>query len=138
LTGRVRRGTILQDAARPAKDLILNPAGYHHNMIQSVTSRRREANMRYAIVLILAWASIIDAALAAEQAIELKRAPGVERVEANCGSCHSLDYLPMNSPFLNAAYWQAEVNKMINAFGAPIDEADAKIITEYLIKNYGG
>ncbi|HEX9322291.1 MAG TPA: cytochrome c [Xanthobacteraceae bacterium] len=94
--------------------------------------------MRYAIVLILAWASIIDAALAAEQAIELKRAPGVERVEANCGSCHSLDYLPMNSPFLNAASWQAEVNKMINAFGAPIDEADAKIITEYLIKNYGG
>ncbi len=93
--------------------------------------------MRYAIVLILAWASI-DAALAAEQAIELKRAPGVERVEANCGSCHSLDYLPMNSPFLNAASWQAEVNKMINAFGAPIDEADAKIITEYLIKNYGG
>jgi len=137
LTGRVRRGTILQDAARPAKDLILNPAGYHHNMIQSVTSRRREANMRYAIVLILAWASI-DAALAAEQAIELKRAPGVERVEANCGSCHSLDYLPTNSPFLNAASWQAEVNKMINAFGAPIDEADAKIITEYLIKNYGG
>ena len=93
--------------------------------------------MRYAIVLILAWASI-DAALAAEQAIELKRAPGVERVEANCGSCHSLDYLPTNSPFLNAASWQAEVNKMINAFGAPIDEADAKIITEYLIKNYGG
>jgi len=27
---------------------------------------------------------------------------------------------------------------MIHAFGAPIDDADAKIITEYLIKNYGG
>jgi sulfite dehydrogenase (cytochrome) subunit B len=93
--------------------------------------------MRCAILLILAWASI-DAALAAEQTIELKRAPGVERVEANCGACHSLDYVPMNSPFLNAASWQAEVNKMINAFGAPIDEADAKIITEYLVKNYGG
>jgi mono/diheme cytochrome c family protein len=93
--------------------------------------------MRCAILLILAWTSI-DAALAAEQTIELKRAPGVERVEANCGACHSLDYVPMNSPFLNAASWQAEVNKMINAFGAPIDEADAKIITEYLVKNYGG
>jgi sulfite dehydrogenase (cytochrome) subunit B len=58
-------------------------------------------------------------------------------VEANCGACHSLDYVPMNSPFLNAASWQAEVNKMINAFGAPIDEADAKIITEYLVRNYG-
>jgi hypothetical protein len=74
----------------------------------------------------------------AEQPIELKRAPGVERVEANCSACHSLDYVAMNSPFLNAASWQAEVDKMINAFGAPINEADAKIIVEYLVKNYGG
>jgi hypothetical protein len=92
--------------------------------------------MRCAIVLMLTCVGL-HAALAAEQAIELKRAPGIERVEANCGTCHSLDYVAMNSPFLNAASWQAEVNKMINVFGAPIDEADAKIITEYLIKNYG-
>ena len=44
----------------------------------------------------------------------------------------------MNSPFLNASAWQVEVDNMIHAFGAPIDDADAKIITEYLIKNYGG
>jgi mono/diheme cytochrome c family protein len=93
--------------------------------------------MRCAILLLLACVSI-DAALAAEQPIELQRAPGVERVEANCSACHSLDYVQMNSPFLSAASWQAEVNKMINAFGAPIDEADAKIIIEYLVKNYGG
>ena len=93
--------------------------------------------MRCAILLILACVSI-DAALADEQPIELKRAPRVERVEANCSACHSLDYVAMNSPFLNAASWQAEVDKMINAFGAPIDEADAKIIVEYLVKNYGG
>jgi hypothetical protein len=43
----------------------------------------------------------------------------------------------MNSPFLDAAAWQAEVSKMINAFGAPINETDAKIITEYLTRNYG-
>jgi len=93
--------------------------------------------MRCAILLILACVSI-DAALADEQPIELKRAPRVERVEANCSACHSLDYVAMNSPFLNAASWQAEVDKMINAFGALIDEADAKIIVEYLVKNYGG
>jgi len=29
------------------------------------------------------------------------------------------------------------VNKMINALKAPIDEADAKAIKEYLAKNYG-
>jgi mono/diheme cytochrome c family protein len=92
--------------------------------------------MPFIIVLILALLSI-HPVMASEQEIKLKQAPGLDKVEANCGACHSLDYVPMNSPFLNAASWQAEVNKMINAFGAPIDEADAKIITDYLTKNYG-
>jgi uncharacterized protein (DUF697 family) len=43
----------------------------------------------------------------------------------------------MNSPFLDAAGWNAEVTKMIKAFGAPIDDADAKEIVDYLTKNYG-
>jgi hypothetical protein len=43
----------------------------------------------------------------------------------------------MNSPFLNAAGWNAEVTKMIKAFGAPINETDAKSIANYLAKNYG-
>lgn len=74
---------------------------------------------------------------AAEKPIRLKQAPGLEKVEANCGGCHSLDYVPMNSPFLNATAWEAEVAKMINAFGAPISEADAKTIVDYLKENYG-
>ena len=44
----------------------------------------------------------------------------------------------MNSPFMNGAVWDAEVAKMINAFGAPISEEDARIIAEYLKSNYGG
>ena len=43
----------------------------------------------------------------------------------------------MNSPFLNSAGWDAEVTKMIKAFGAPINDADAKTIADYLKKNYG-
>jgi mono/diheme cytochrome c family protein len=74
---------------------------------------------------------------AEEQAINLKKAPGVEKVEGNCAACHSLDYIQMNSPFLNAAGWDAEVTKMIKAFGAPIDDADAKVIADYLKANYG-
>ncbi|HYS49334.1 MAG TPA: cytochrome c, partial [Xanthobacteraceae bacterium] len=66
-----------------------------------------------------------------------KQAPGLDKVEANCGACHSLDYIPMNSPFPTAAVWDAEVAKMINAFGAPISEADAKAIGDYLKANYG-
>ncbi|HTT49448.1 MAG TPA: cytochrome c [Pseudolabrys sp.] len=77
-------------------------------------------------------------AMADEQTIKLKQAPGVDKVEANCQACHSLAYIPMNSPFLNAGGWDAEVNKMIKAMGAPIDDADAKAIKDYLTKNYGG
>ena len=76
-------------------------------------------------------------ALADEKPVELKQGPGLEQVENNCGACHSLDYIPMNSPFLDAKGWEAEVTKMIKAYGAPIDDADAKAIAEYLKANYG-
>ena len=69
--------------------------------------------------------------------VQLKQGPGLDKVEGNCGGCHSLDYVPMNSPFLNAAGWDAEVAKMIKSFGAPIDPADAKTIGAYLKQNYG-
>lgn len=74
---------------------------------------------------------------AEEHPVLLKKAPGVEKVERNCGVCHSLDYIEMNSPFLNSANWDAEVTKMIRIFGAPIDDADARTIEDYLKANYG-
>jgi len=77
------------------------------------------------------------AAAAIEKPVGLKPSPGLDKVEANCAACHSLDYVQMNSKFLNAAGWNAEVAKMINAFGAPINAADAKIIADYLTANYG-
>jgi sulfite dehydrogenase (cytochrome) subunit B len=76
-------------------------------------------------------------AFAQEQAIALKKAPGLDTVEANCAACHSLDYIQMNSPFPNAALWDAEVSKMIKAYGAPISDADAAVIADYLKRNYG-
>ncbi len=72
-----------------------------------------------------------------EPAIKLKEGPGLDRLEANCAACHSLDYIQMNSPFLNAAGWEAEVTKMIKAYGAPVKDADAAVIVDYLKKNYG-
>lgn len=77
------------------------------------------------------------AAVADERPVQLKQAPGIDKIESNCAGCHSLDYVPMNSPFLSAAGWDAEVAKMITAFGAPVDPADAKIIADYLKSNYG-
>jgi len=91
------------------------------------------------IKLVAAFAGLLAAqAFADEQPIVLKQAPGLEKVESNCAACHSLDYIQMNSPFLNAAAWDAEVTKMIKAFSAPITDADAKAIADYLKANYGG
>jgi hypothetical protein len=83
------------------------------------------------------WAAVSVAASADEKPVQLKAAAGADKVEANCAACHTLDYIQMNSTFLNAAGWDAEVAKMINAFGAPINATDAKIIADYLKANYG-
>jgi sulfite dehydrogenase (cytochrome) subunit B len=92
--------------------------------------------MRTAAVLLTA-ALLVCPALAQEKPVRLKPGAGLDKVEANCAACHSLDYIRMNSPFPTAATWDAEVTKMINAFGAPISQADAKEIAAYLKKNYG-
>jgi mono/diheme cytochrome c family protein len=76
-------------------------------------------------------------ALADEQAIKLKDGPGRDAVETNCGICHSLDYIEMNSPFPDEKLWQAEVAKMINVFGAPVEPDEAKTVIDYLVSNYG-
>jgi sulfite dehydrogenase (cytochrome) subunit B len=89
-------------------------------------------------IAVAAFAALIAApALAQEQVIELKKAPGLDKVATNCAVCHSLDYIQMNSPFPNAALWDAEVTKMIKVYGAPISDADAATIVDYLKSNYG-
>jgi len=89
------------------------------------------------IFILLATAWIAVPAAAEEKPVRLKEAPGLDKVESNCGVCHSLDYIQMNSPFPNAALWDAEVTKMIKTFGAPIDAKDAATIKNYLSQNYG-
>ncbi len=89
------------------------------------------------ITIALAAAAALFTSGATAQEVKLKPGPGLDKVEANCQACHSLSYIQMNSPFLNAAGWSATVTKMVKAFGAPIDDGDAKAIAEYLTKNYG-
>lgn len=89
------------------------------------------------VVAIVALAACMGGALAQEKRLALKEGPGLAQVQANCGTCHSLDYIVMNSPFLDRAGWDGEVKKMINVFGAPISAGDAKAITDYLAQNYG-
>ena len=89
------------------------------------------------LVPVIAAAMAGGIALAQERRVDLKDGPGRAKVEANCASCHSLDYLPGNSPFMNRQVWGAEVTKMIKVYGAPIADADATEIADYLAKNYG-
>ena len=67
---------------------------------------------------------------------ELKPGDAVATVRRNCSVCHSTDYI-VRQPPLDAAHWDAEVQKMISVFGARISEPDAKIISAYLASKYG-
>jgi hypothetical protein len=75
-------------------------------------------------------------ARAQEDKVVLKDAPGRDKAQ-QCLACHSLDYIQMNSRFLDKAGWTASVNKMINAFAAPIAKEDVDAIASYLAENYG-
>ena len=86
---------------------------------------------------ILGLFMLLSAASADEGKIQLKDGPGKDLVMGNCVMCHSLDYVPMNSVFLDRKGWEASVNKMIKVMGAPIKSEDIPQIVDYLTKYYG-
>jgi len=86
--------------------------------------------------LLIALLLVSGNAFSQESKVQLKDGPGKEKAQV-CVACHSVDYIPMNSRFLDKAGWTASVNKMINAFGAPIAKEDVDAIATYLAENYG-
>jgi mono/diheme cytochrome c family protein len=71
-----------------------------------------------------------------EETAVLKPGPGLDAAQSNCVACHSADYIAMQPPKRGKAFWDAEVTKMIKTYGAPIAEADAKTIADYLAQTY--
>jgi sulfite dehydrogenase (cytochrome) subunit B len=71
-----------------------------------------------------------------EDVAVLRPGPGIEVAQSNCLSCHSADYMNFQPPKKGRAFWEAEVQKMIKAYRAPIDEKDAKAIVDYLAATY--
>ena len=71
-----------------------------------------------------------------DETATFKPGKGVEAAENNCAACHSADYINTQPPGMGEAFWTAEVHKMIATYHAPIEEADAKAIVEYLAKTY--
>lgn len=88
----------------------------------------------FAVVLAALAAS---SALADESAVRLRDDPKRDLVMRNCIMCHSLDYIPMNSPIQDRKGWEATVVKMIKAMGAPIRSEDVPQIVDYLATHYG-
>lgn len=96
-----------------------------------------------------ALAAVIAAAgtaLAARVTLELppetarlRDGPDQDVVVSNCTGCHSVDYIATQprGPRFQAAFWDAEVNKMIKAYGAPIQKDDIPKIVNYLVRAYG-
>ena len=62
--------------------------------------------------------------------------PGGSEADAinnNCLACHSADMV-LNQPALPKAAWEAEANKMINSYKAPVALEDVAPIVDYLSK----
>ena len=71
-----------------------------------------------------------------EETATLRPGPGVETARDMCMSCHSVDYINTQPPGRGSEFWEAEVKKMIKSYHAPISEADANAIADYLAKTY--
>ncbi len=94
--------------------------------------------MKRTIVTAAALAAVALAAYAAdESSVQLKPGPGRDQVVGYCSTCHSLDYIQSNSPFMNRQTWEAEVQKMIKAYGAQVPAEAQPSIVDYLTANYG-
>lgn len=80
--------------------------------------------------------ALSSGAIAGEETLQLAEGRGKEIAATRCVTCHSLDYLQMNASVMDRAGWERSVRKMIDRFGAPISEEDARTIVEYLSAKY--
>ena len=72
-----------------------------------------------------------------DETAAFKPGPNLDVVQNNCSGCHSADYINTQPRTAKKKdFWQAEVTKMIKVYGAPISDADAPKIVEYLAATY--
>jgi hypothetical protein len=60
----------------------------------------------------------------------------METAQSNCLTCHSADHINTQPPHRGKTFWASEVTKMIKAYHAPISDAEAEAIVDYLAKIY--
>jgi cytochrome c5 len=67
---------------------------------------------------------------------EIPPGPHQDIYSKDCLLCHSARYVSMQ-PGFSKEVWRNEVKKMVDAYGAPIPEADQALIVEYLVSVRG-
>ena len=77
-----------------------------------------------------------NVAFAGESEFVLKNGAGKNTLSLHCAICHSLDYIKMNSPFLDRAGWDKTLTKMTR-LGASFDDAEKEEMLGYLVREYG-
>jgi sulfite dehydrogenase (cytochrome) subunit B len=87
-------------------------------------------------ILVLLAASAIVTVVLPRSNIAFKPGPNVDLATANCRTCHSAAYVYTQPP-LNRAQWTAEVLKMKNLYGAPIEQDNVDKIVDYLMSQDG-
>ena len=65
-----------------------------------------------------------------------KPGPGSELAKNQCLICHSADYIIIQ-PRLPRAFWEANVAKMRDKYGALLPKDQVPALVDYLVKSYG-
>ena len=68
--------------------------------------------------------------------VTLNPGKGIELAQANCLICHSTDYIATQPP-MPRKFWEAEVKKMREKYGAPTPETIVPTLVDYLATTYG-
>ncbi|CAK0747136.1 exported hypothetical protein [Gammaproteobacteria bacterium] len=101
--------------------------------------------MRYLLLSMAVWLSVLPAASAEEAKISITLpagmtsflpGPGMELANSQCTVCHSPDYIYMQPPF-SEEKWIATVKKMKKVFGSQIADEDIPALTKYLVSQNG-
>lgn len=65
-----------------------------------------------------------------------KPGPGAELAKNQCLVCHSAEYV-ITQPRLPRAFWEANVAKMRDKYGALLTKEQVPVLVDYLVQTYG-
>ncbi len=115
-----------------------------HSKRTKVRAEKTSTNPRFVgLVLLAGLMALASPLMAGVLKIELppetasfKPVPGAEIANAQCLTCHSMEYV-LTQPPLTRTYWASAVKKMREKFGAVIPEDQIEPLVKYLTENYG-